>query len=193
MWRGTPQTTADYITQYGGALIGALIYCFTDSFWFNALECEVYAFGSLFISLIPWLILVWYDHAEEGHSEKYLLLIFYAIGLSMGVHQLALLTIFPVFMLVYYKRWSAEPFSLWGRSFSKWGIMAIFATVAFGIAFFIVLSQTVTWLGGGVEVVENGIITQHKSAIWTIGGLALLLIMPIGIYFTGRNAEHTGK
>jgi hypothetical protein len=193
MWRGAPQSMADVITMYGGALVGALSFVFTDSFWFNALECEVYAFGSLFIAVIPWLILVWYDHADDVHSEKWLLLIFYVIGLSMGVHQLALLTIFPVFMLVYYKRWSSEPFSLWGRSFSKWGIMAIFATVAFGIAFFIVLSQTVTWLGGGVEVVENGIITQHKSAIWTIGGLALLLIMPIGIYFTGRNAEHTGK
>src|ERR1043166_6447375 len=59
IWRGTPATTSEAIITLGGAFIGAMSYCWTDSFWFNALECEVYAFGSLFISLVPWLLLIW--------------------------------------------------------------------------------------------------------------------------------------
>jgi hypothetical protein len=87
LWRGEPKSVIDQLTTFGGALIAALSYTFTDSFWFNALESEVYAFGSLFISIIPWLMLVWYDHAEEEHSEKYLLLVAYVMGLSLGVQQ----------------------------------------------------------------------------------------------------------
>ncbi|MDP4229811.1 MAG: DUF2723 domain-containing protein, partial [Bacteroidota bacterium] len=113
LWRGEPKSFADELTTYGGALIAALAYCFTDSFWFNALECEVYAFGSLFISIIPWLMLVWYDHAEEEHSEKYLLLVSYVIGLSLGVHQLALLAVFPCFMLIYYRRRKETSVTSW--------------------------------------------------------------------------------
>jgi hypothetical protein len=175
MWRGQPQSVADVITMYGGAFVGALSYCFTDSFWFNALECEVYAFGSLFISLIPWLILKWYDHSGEEHSEKWLLIIFYVIGLSMGVHQLALLTIFPVFMLVYYKHWKASDKALWGRSFGSWIGMALVATIAFGIAFFIVLSDVVTWLGAGGS--------------WTLTAVAMLLLLPVGILYSSLKAE----
>ncbi len=104
LWRGEPKSSADMLTTYGGAFIGALAFTFTDSFWFNALESEVYAFGSLFIALVPWIMLVWYDHAEEEHNEKYMLLAAYVIGLSMGVHQLALLTIFPVFILIYFRK-----------------------------------------------------------------------------------------
>jgi len=131
LWRGFPKTNSDAIITFGGALIGALAYCWTDSFWFNALECEVYAFGSLFISLVPWLVLVWYDHADEPHHERYLLLIAYVIGLSLGVHQLALLTTFPVFMIVYMKRWSSITEGQWGTSIAL-SILAI-AAVGFVI------------------------------------------------------------
>ncbi len=147
IWRGTPRTMADMLTMYGGAFVGALAYCFTDSFWFNALECEVYAFGSLFISLVPWLILVWYDHADEPHSEKYLMLIAYVIGLSLGVHQLALLTIFPVWMLVYYKRWQKT-------TITGWFIMVATSLVAFAFIFLVVLSDLVEWAGNGKAIIS---------------------------------------
>lgn len=143
MWRGDAHTISDAIVQYGGALIAALAFTFTDSFWFNALESEVYAFGNLFVALIPWLILVWYDHSEEEHNEKWMLLIFYVIGLSMGVHQLALLTIFPVFMLVYYRRWQ-------NVTTKSWLIMGAAATLAFFIAYKLVLSWLVQWTGNNM-------------------------------------------
>lgn len=140
LWRGEPKSTADILTHFGGALVGALAYCFTDSFWFNALECEVYAFGTFFIALIPWLMFIWYDHADEEHSEKYLLLVAYVIGLSMGVHQLALLTIFPCFMLIYYRR-------RFQVTTASWLGMVAASVIAFLIAYKIVLSQLVEWLG----------------------------------------------
>jgi len=168
MWRGNPKSTADVITHYGGALIGALAYCFTDSFWFNAVECEVYAFGSLFISLIFWLGLVWYDHANEEHGEKYLLLIFYVMGLSLGVHQLALLALFPVFMLVYYKR-NPKPDAgsfIW---------MGAFATLAFVITFKVILSGLVEWAG-------KGSFGSFIVAVLLIGTI-------IGIYWSQKNRK----
>ncbi len=151
LWRGEPKSFLDEMTVYGGALIAALTYCFTDSFWFNALECEVYAFGSLFISIIPWLMLVWYDHAEEEHSEKYLLLVSYVIGLSLGVHQLALLAVFPCFMLIYYRRRK-------DTTVASWFAMVLASCVAFVIAFKLVLSELVELLGGGAITTAYGVI-----------------------------------
>lgn len=142
LWRGEPKTMADALTTFGGGLIAALCYTFTDSFWFNALESEVYAFGSLFVALIPWIMLVWYDHAEEEHSEKYLLLTAYVIGLSMGVHQLALLTIFPCFMLIYYRRRNTV-------TITSWLGMVAASVLAFFLSYKLVLSYVVEWLGKG--------------------------------------------
>ncbi|MEI8134993.1 MAG: DUF2723 domain-containing protein [bacterium] len=158
LWRGEPKSTADMITTYGGALIAALSYCFTDSFWFNALECEVYAFGSLFISIIPWIMLVWYDHADEEHSEKYLLLVAYIMGLSLGVHQLALLAVFPCFMLIYYRRRK-------DTSVGSWLTMVLSSCVAFIIAFKLVLSELVELLGGGATGTGYAIIGS-AIAVW---------------------------
>ncbi|MDP4219647.1 MAG: DUF2723 domain-containing protein, partial [Bacteroidota bacterium] len=159
LWRGEPKSFADELTTYGGALIAALAYCFTDSFWFNALECEVYAFGSLFISIIPWLMLVWYDHAEEEHSEKYLLLVSYVIGLSLGVHQLALLAVFPCFMLIYYRRRKET-------SVTSWFAMVLSSCVAFIIAFKLVLSELVELLGGGAINTAYGVLGA-AVVVWT--------------------------
>ncbi len=142
MWRGEPKSMADAMTTFGGALIAALCYTFTDSFWFNALECEVYAFGSLFIALVPYIMLVWCDHADEEHNEKYMLLAAYVMGLSLGVHQLALLNIFPCFMIIYYRRRSNVTTGTW------LGMVAA-SIVAFFIAFKLVLSWIVEWLGNG--------------------------------------------
>lgn len=160
LWRGEPKSASDIVTHFGGALIGALSFTFTDSFWFSALESEVYAFGSLFIALIPWLALVWYDHADEEHSEKYILLIAYIIGLSMGVHQLAMLTIFPVFMLIYYRR-RAEV------TIASWLGMAAAAVLAFIVAYKIVLSKLVEWMGGS----GPGPVLAFALIIATIGGI----------------------
>ena len=87
----------------GSGLVGALIYTFSDTFWFSAVEGEVYAYSSAFTAIVFWLILKWEDHADEPHSDRWLVLITYMTGLSIGVHLLNLLCI-PAIVLVYYYR-----------------------------------------------------------------------------------------
>ncbi len=87
----------------GSAMVGALIYTFSDTFWFSAVEGEVYAYSSAFTAVVFWLILKWEDHADEPHSDRWLILIMYMTGLSIGVHLLNLLCL-PAIVLVYYYR-----------------------------------------------------------------------------------------
>ena len=91
------------ITCLGSGLVGALAYTFSDTFWFSAVEAEVYAYSSFLTAIVFWLILKWEEHADEPRSDRYLLLITYLMGLSIGVHLLNLLTI-PAIVLVYYYR-----------------------------------------------------------------------------------------
>lgn len=89
------------IVIMGCGLIGALTYTFTDTFWFSAVEAEVYAYSSMFTALVFWLILKWENRADQPGSDKWLVLIAYTMGLSIGVHLLNLLCI-PAIVLVYY-------------------------------------------------------------------------------------------
>ena len=84
-------------------MVGALIYTFSDTFWFSAVEGEVYAYSSAFTAIVFWLILKWEDHADEPHSDRWLVLITYMTGLSIGVHLLNLLCV-PAIVLVFYFR-----------------------------------------------------------------------------------------
>lgn len=97
-------TTAKLIAIEASGLVGALIYTFSDTFWFSAVEGEVYAYSSAFTAIVFWLILKWEDHADEPHADRWLVLIAYMTGLSIGVHLLSLLCI-PAIVLVYcYRR-----------------------------------------------------------------------------------------
>ena len=93
-------TTGKLIAIQASGLVGALIYTFSDTFWFSAVEGEVYAYSSAFTAIVFWLILKWEDHADEPHSDRWLVLIAYMTGLSIGVHLLNLLCI-PAIVLVY--------------------------------------------------------------------------------------------
>ena len=98
-------TMGKLIAIEASGLVGALIYTFSDTFWFSAVEGEVYAYSSAFTAIVFWLILKWEDHADEPHSDRWLVLIAYMTGLSIGVHLLNLLCI-PAIVLVYcYRRY----------------------------------------------------------------------------------------
>ena len=96
-------TLAKMIMIEASGLVGALIYTFSDTFWFSAVEGEVYAYSSAFTAVVFWLILKWEDQADEPHSDRWLVLIAYMTGLSIGVHLLNLLCV-PAIGLVYYYR-----------------------------------------------------------------------------------------
>jgi hypothetical protein len=93
------------------ATVGALAYCFTDSFWYSAVEGEVYATSAFFTAMVFWAILKWEQNADKPGSDKWIIFIFYMMGLSIGVHLLNLLTIPAVVMVVYFRRWKP---TTWG-------------------------------------------------------------------------------
>ncbi len=129
-WKGLPETIEEKIIMYGGGIMGALAFAFTDSFWFNAVEAEVYAVSMFFTGIIVWLILVWEEKADSGQGDKILLLIAYLIGLALGVHLLNILAIPTLFLIIYFKRseLNITNFALWG-AFAA----AIFGTIYPGV------------------------------------------------------------
>ncbi len=100
---GQEFTEAKAYAVLGAGAIGALAYTFTDTFWFSAVEGEVYALSSMFTALVVWLMLCWEEEAESNHSWRWIILIAYLMGLSIGVHILNLLTI-PALVFIYYFR-----------------------------------------------------------------------------------------
>ena len=100
---GRAFTDANKIAVLGAGAVGALAYTFTDTFWFSAVEGEVYAQSSMFTALVVWLMLKWEEQADEPHSSRWIVLIAYLMGLSIGIHILNLLTI-PALVFIYYFR-----------------------------------------------------------------------------------------
>lgn len=106
---GKAEASADKIIAVMGAgLVGALAYTFTDSFWFSAVEGEVYASSSFFTAIVFWAIFKWENHSEEPHNLRWLILIAYLMGLSIGVHLLNLLTIPALAFVVYFKKYKVS-------------------------------------------------------------------------------------
>lgn len=121
---------AQSIAILGAGLVGALAYTFSDTFWFSAVEGEVYASSSFFTAIVFWLILKWDEKADEEGSDKWLILIAYLMGLSIGVHLLNLLTI-PAIVLVYYFR--KYQFSWLGIILALLASVGLLAAILYGI------------------------------------------------------------
>ncbi|THU37113.1 DUF2723 domain-containing protein [Niastella caeni] len=99
-----PLTRQSIFAIISAGVVGALAYTFSDSFWFSAVEGEVYALSSFFTALVFWAILKWEQQANKPGADKWLIFIFYMMGLSIGVHLLNLLTIPAIIMVYYFKR-----------------------------------------------------------------------------------------
>ena len=129
-WRGRPETFEDKLILYTGGIIGSLGFALSDSFWFNAVEAEVYSVSMFFTALVVWLILVWLDRCDSSSGDKILLLIAYLIGLVTGVHLLSILALPTVFLIIYFKRaqLNIKSFTLFAL-----GSVAAFCTIYPGI------------------------------------------------------------
>ncbi|MBO5656217.1 MAG: DUF2723 domain-containing protein [Rikenellaceae bacterium] len=130
-------------TVLGAGAVGALAYTFTDTFWFSAVEGEVYAMSSMFTAVVVWAMLKWEEAADEPHANRWLVLIAYLMGLSIGVHILNLLTI-PALVFVYYFR-KTDKVSLWG---------VVKTTLISGAILIAVNSIIIPWtvaIGAGVD------------------------------------------
>ena len=142
----------------GSGLVGALVYTFSDTFWFSAVEGEVYAFSSLFTAIVFWLILKWEDVANQPHSDRWLILIAYLTGLSIGVHLLNLLCL-PAIVLVYYYKKTPNATAK-GSLLALLGSGVLVAAVLYGIV------PGIVKVGGWFELLfVNGLGMSFNSGV----------------------------
>lgn len=168
------ENTFEYIAVYGSSLIAALAFTFSDTFWFNAVESEVYASSSLFVGLIVYLMMRWNEDYDKPFNEKYILLIAYLIGLSTGVHLLSILTIFSIVYLVYFKKYQLKLVS-----FILVGIFSM-------VLFFIIYPGIVKWIpallaGHSPWKNEAREYLINNSFVLTL--IPILMIIAAGYYF----------
>ncbi|MDR1402135.1 MAG: DUF2723 domain-containing protein, partial [Tannerellaceae bacterium] len=176
---GKEMTAAQMITVFGSGLTGALVYTFSDTFWFSAVEGEVYAYSSLFTAAVFWLILKWEDVADRPHADRWIVLIAYLMGLSIGVHLLNLLCI-PAIVLVYYYKKFPNP-TMKGTVVALFVSFAIVALMMYGVV------QGLVEVAGLFELLFVNVLGMpYNSGVFVY--LALLLaVLSWAIYETMRN------
>ncbi len=121
------ETLGESLAVYGSAFVGALAFNFSDTFWFNGVESEVYAASSLIVALCLYLLIRWNEVADKPGNERYILVIAYLIGLSIGIHLLSILTIFSLIYLIYFRKYETSNL--------KFIITGIISVVVFGLLY----------------------------------------------------------
>ena len=106
-------TVGKAVAIYGSGAVGALAYCFSDTFWFSAVEGEVYAMSSLVTALVFWAMTKWYEQADSPYANRWIVLISFLMGLSIGIHLLNLLAIPALVFLYYYRKREDGHYSFW--------------------------------------------------------------------------------
>ena len=161
-------STGQIISIMGAGVVGALAYTFSDSFWYSAVEGEVYALSSFFTAIVFWAILKWENHADEADADKWIVFIFFMMGLSIGVHLLNLLTIPAIVMVYYFRKQNSFNYSV----IKKWFLIII----GFG--------GILAFIGG--LLVANAEVNPERGVELdsTLGGLLLLgTIAAIGLLY----------
>ena len=174
--------TSKMFAILGAGIVGSLAYTFSDSFWFSAVEGEVYALSSFFTAVTFWCILKWEEVADSPHSNKWLVLIAYLIGLSIGVHLLSLLTIPAMGMIYYYKN----------NTYTHKGFVKAFA-VSSAILLFIqgvFIPKTAALMGWFDKLFVNSFGLPFNSGVIFFVLLIIGLII-YGIMYTLKNNKST--
>lgn len=171
---------SELIRVMGAGAVGALAYTFSDSFWFSAVEGEVYALSSLFTAVVFWLILKWEAVADEEHSVRWLVLIALLMGLSIGVHLLNLLCIPAMVFVYYFKKYEV----------TRKGIIyaAVVATVVLGVIMYGIIPYTVIVASWFELLFVNGFGTPYNTGV-IFYGLLLFGGLGYGIYYTHKHAK----
>jgi len=200
-----PDTVGRVIAILGSGAVGALAYTFSDTFWFSAVEGEVYASSSLFTAVVFWLILKWDEQADEEGSDRWLILIMYLMGLSIGVHLLNLLAIPAIAMVYYFRKYEFT----WKGAITAfllscvvllvvlYGIIPGFPTVAgwfellftngFGCPFntglYVYLVLVAGLLGWGIWATYKKLEKEYTQKMrWIHNGLVMVTVILIGYF-----------
>lgn len=174
---------AQGIIILGGALVGSLVYTFTDTFWFSAVEAEVYAFSSFCTALVVWLMFLWDERSDSLDADRWLVLIAYMMGLSIGVHLLNLLCL-PAMALIYYYR-KAETPTVIGAGKAILVSFALIIVMMYGIV------QGVPKMAGHFDLFfVNTLGLSFNSGLYTY--LALVLAVLAWSVYESHQAYSTG-
>lgn len=179
---GNIDSNGKLISVMGAGLVGALAYTFSDSFWFSAIEGEVYAMSSFFTAIVFWAALKWdeeYDNDGDG-ANRWLILITYLIGLSIGVHMLNLLAIPAIVYLYYFKKYKTTT-----KGFIFTGILSI---IILGFIFFGLIPQIINWLG----IVERSFVNT-LGLPFNSGTIFFLLALTAIIYYGLKKAKEANR
>ena len=174
----TLETTNQRITFFGSATVGALAFCFSDSFWFNAVEAEVYAMATFILSLIFWLALRWEQDMHEPRGDRWLLLISFIIGLSFGVHFMGLLTIPALGMIYFFNNTKSI-------NFKNFLIANIISVAILLFIFKLLLPTTLAFFGKSEVFFVNNIGLPFNSGT-IIAGICFLLFFFYFLRFTEK-------
>lgn len=155
IYRGADKTWQDSLIVGMGSFIGTLALAFSYSFWFNAVEAEVYAASTFFTAIAVWLILIWTDYADHPRGDKILLIIAYTVGLATGVHLLNLLAVWTVFQIIYFHKFKF-----------RWGSFLLMNMIA-----------TATFL-----LIYPGVVKYIPRSMLTISVWAPLIVIAILIF-----------
>ncbi|HKK26000.1 MAG TPA: DUF2723 domain-containing protein, partial [Gracilimonas sp.] len=176
-WKGEPDAMNffDQLGMYGGAFVGAMTFAVTDTFWFNAVEAEVYALSMFFTAIVVWLALKWAENHDKDYNERWLVLIAYMFGLAIGVHLLNLLALFFVALIVYFKLYDFE----W-KSFLIMGAISV-------VSFFAIYPFTIQ----NIPTIANGVDEATYGLIGPITFIFLIMVVvAFAIYYTHIKKMH---
>ncbi|MGH7496841.1 MAG: protein O-mannosyl-transferase family [bacterium] len=157
IWKETPRTWMDKLGVYGAGVIGALAFAFSDSQWFNSVEAEVYAGSMFFTAIVIWLILKWMDYADSSQADRYILIIFYLMGLAIGVHLLNLLALPAIAMIIFARRYQAKKEDV----FQEFFLMLVASGL--GLA--------------SVGLINSGVVRGFPALMKSFGWEALVIVM----------------
>lgn len=176
-------TKAQMTTILASGLVGALAYTWSDTYWFSAVEGEVYGYSSLFTAVVFWLILKWEDNAESPHSDRWLILIAYLVGLSIGVHLLNLLCIPAIVLVIYYKKY---PNANWKGSLAALCLSGmIVAIVLYGIV------PGVVKVGGWFELLFVNVLGMPFNTGLIVYMILLAAVLIAGVYYSHNSTRRT--
>lgn len=173
---------SDYLKIIGTAVVGSLAYCWSDTFWFSAVEGEVYAMSSLATAIVFWSMLRWEEEASEKGSGRWIILIMFIMGLSIGIHLLNLLTIPALGLIYYYKKYEGKT-TKWG---AVWAFLA--SCVVLGVILWIIIPYIPKVAGTFDRFFVNTLSLPINSGAATFL-LLLIALCFVGVYKTYKNGR----
>ncbi len=174
------KSSKNLILILGSGFVGALAYAFSDTFWFSAVEGEVYATSSLFTAVVFWAILKWENIADQKYADRWLILIAYLMGLSIGVHLLNLLAIPAIVLVYYFRRYEV---TTWGLTRAILISVLILAVIMYGIIQGLVLFASKFEL-----LFVNGLKFGFNTGV-IVYSLIILIGIPFGIWYTHKKGK----